>query len=837
MVQGLEYPVWFQGAGLNSMVRGVEPATNGQSIATDFTIFRANYGFHPTLLGRKICFGSRPFSNTPPVGRELHCVEQNQLDIEVEASPTEYAVIGEEITYTFVVTNLGASLGSEVIPASDTIVVRDSLLGTVACEPIQTGGLAVGGSVSCMATYLISHADVVAGSVTNQASAEALFTYSSSVSESIGLVANTPPVANDVNGIQVDEDSLVSFEADASDTNSDPLTIIITSQPENGTAIWNSTTERIEYTPDPDWSGTDTMSYKANDGQDDSNEAIVSIIVHPINDAPVAADDSFALQEDTTLTVLVSQSILGNDSDVEGEPLTAHWLAGPTNGTVTLNPDGSLTYAPDSDFVGSDWFTYQAKDGDAYSQVATVSFTVAGVNDPPSATNDMYTTDEDTELVTSTVSGVLGNDVDVDGDSLSAFVSSGPVNGLLSFNRDGSFVYTPNPDFNGADSFIYSVSDGNGGSATAMVTLTVTPVDDPPVPDVFSLSAPAAIAMPLTLSASDIDSASLSYALVSAPCGTLSGTAPSIVLVPDVSCVGMTVDLIFSVSDSTSTVSWPVSVTILPPPPGEIKIIKTLSTGPLSAGDVYSFEIRQGASASSVGTLVAGGDITGPESSISFPALAPLSSYQVCETEVLPGWSTSLSFEPNSFVPGSDDPEHTNSVVCVSIVLDPAELETITVNNSPPPAVGGTARTIGYWKNHTSCDGQGHQAPVLDETLALAGGSILVGLRQVDRCAIAVDLLDMRKIRKLDKVKDGRKAASDASYRLAAQLLTAELNLVAGAGSCQELDDAVVTGRGLLDEVGFLGTGNYLGRSSTQREQANDLAEVLNQYNNNELCP
>jgi hypothetical protein len=111
---------------------------------------------------------------------------------------------------------------------------------------------------------------------------------------------------------------------------------------------------------------------------DYSNVATVTITVSSVNDAPVAEDDSYTTDEDTPL-VVPAPGVLGNDSDVEGDPLTAVLVSGPSHGTLTLNPNGSFTYTPEENFVGEDSFTYQAYDGELYSNVATVTITVSSV--------------------------------------------------------------------------------------------------------------------------------------------------------------------------------------------------------------------------------------------------------------------------------------------------------------------------------------------------------------------------------------------------------------------------------------------------------------------------
>ena len=189
--------------------------------------------------------------------------------------------------------------------------------------------------------------------------------------------------------------------------------------------------------PDPDGSfnyfpnllfiGTDSFTYAASDGVDTVQ---ATVFINVANDAPVAvADGPYATAEDTALNVPAA-GVLANDSDGDGDPLTAVLVADATSGTVTLQADGSFDYVPDPDFAGADSFTYRASDGLDTSSATTVSITVTALDDPPVASADAYATAEDTTLVVA-APGVLGNDTDVDGDPISAV------------RRDASIAWTP----------------------------------------------------------------------------------------------------------------------------------------------------------------------------------------------------------------------------------------------------------------------------------------------------------------------------------------------------------------------------------------------------------
>ena len=195
------------------------------------------------------------------------------------------------------------------------------------------------------------------------------------------------------------------------------------------------------------------------------------------NHPPVAVDDAFTTDEDTPLTVL-PPGVLANDSDPDGDPLSASLDTGPANGTLVFSSDGSFTYTPNAAFTGDVSFDYHASDNDGNdSNVATVTITVEPVE--PVANDDSFATEEDTALIV-TSPGVLANDSDPNGDPLSASLDTGPANGTLVFSSDGSFTYTPNPNFDGEVSFTYHANDGVNDSNVATVTITVEPVPDPP---------------------------------------------------------------------------------------------------------------------------------------------------------------------------------------------------------------------------------------------------------------------------------------------------------------------------------------------------------------------
>ena len=193
----------------------------------------------------------------------------------------------------------------------------------------------------------------------------------------------------------------------------------------------------------------------------------------PVNSPPRAVDDAAKTPEDTPVTI----SVLGNDSDPNGNTLTLVEVSAPTHGTAVAADTGEVVYTPEPDFHGTDSFTYVVGDGSRLTARAAVTVTVLPVNDPPLAVDDAADTPEDTPVTIS----VLGNDSDVEGDALALVEASAPTHGTVRLTDTGAVVYTPEPDFHGTDSFTYVVGDGSGLTARAAVTVTVLPVNDPPL--------------------------------------------------------------------------------------------------------------------------------------------------------------------------------------------------------------------------------------------------------------------------------------------------------------------------------------------------------------------
>jgi len=271
---------------------------------------------------------------------------------------------------------------------------------------------------------------------------------------------------------------------------------------------------------------------------------------------------------------------------------------------------------------------------------------------------------------------------------------------------------------------------------------------------------------------------------------------------------------------------------------GTITLTKTVGGVAPSGTDAFTFQLRRNASTASNGSILdtqvanAGNGGVLPFQENGSTELVP-GTYQICEF-IAVGWSSTIQTMTGAFVPGTGgDTTADNSYVCVPFVLAPGQTGTLTVDNTPPP--GGMAKTIGFWKNHASCkSSNGKQQPVLDQTLALGGGSILIGDLSVTTCAVAVDLLDKRAIADPALVGDGKKMASDAAFNNVAQLLAYRLNIIAGAGDKPAANAAAAGSQVILDAINFNGN-THLPFGPGQASALNAYAQTLDSYNNNTL--
>ncbi|HCM0586023.1 TPA: tandem-95 repeat protein, partial [Vibrio parahaemolyticus] len=255
----------------------------------------------------------------------------------------------------------------------------------------------------------------------------------------------------DLNEVFKDSDSSLEFSVSG---NSNVLVSI-----ENGIAT---------ISPTADWNGSETLMFTATDPSGESVSQTVNFTVAPVAD--IVADKATVVEDTSTII-----KVLGNDT-FEGtdKVVSLDTNNGPANGTVSVNPDGSVTYTPNDNYVGKDTFTYIVTSG-GVSESAIVEVNVTPVNDAPVAKDDIATTQEDTAVTID----VLPNDTDVDGDKLSIESASVPKEQGTVEVVNGKLVFTPAENFNGDAEITYTVTDGQL-TDEAKVTVTVNPVNDAP---------------------------------------------------------------------------------------------------------------------------------------------------------------------------------------------------------------------------------------------------------------------------------------------------------------------------------------------------------------------
>ena len=344
---------------------------------------------------------------------------------------------------------------------------------------------------------------------------------SNEVTYTTGTINRAPTAASQSVAAVEDQSSTVTLAG--SDIDGNPLTFLIASAPAHGTLGGNA--PGVLYTPAANYYGPDSFTFTVSDGTLVSSAATVTVTVASVNDAP-AAEGQIAVTEEDTVAAL---NLAATDAD--GDAVTYSILQPPVHGTLS----GSLPnpiYSPNPDFQGSDSFTFSASDGLLVSTPGVVSLAVTPVNDAPLAAGQSAATQEDVSAAI-TLTGS-----DVDGDVLSYAIINPPARGTLS-GSPPALTYVPASNFHGNDSFTFTVTDGERVSAPAMVSVTVTPVDDPPVALDASITTTMETAVNVILQASSVDGETLSYSVLTNPSsGILSGTAPNLVYTPAPGFVG-----------------------------------------------------------------------------------------------------------------------------------------------------------------------------------------------------------------------------------------------------------------------------------------------------------
>ncbi|QIZ78149.1 Ig-like domain-containing protein [Ferrimonas lipolytica] len=377
----------------------------------------------------------------------------------------------------------------EAVDDVATVIESDSVIIAVLTNDFDTDGELMPQSVTVMAAP--SHGEVelnADGSIryTPQPDYYGADKFSYQIADEIGELSNIAQVAITVisnNGIPVaKDDSYTLAEGELlsindgvllndSDADADPITAELVTKPSYGELILNSDGS-FSYQHDGSEQRSDSFSYRVSDGEAVSDNANVSLTISNVNDAPLANDDSQTTLEELPVTIMV----LANDSDADGDALSVTLLSQPTLGQATVLDSGSVLYQPWPNLNGGDSFNYQINDGNGGIANAKVAITIGGVNDAPVAMDDSAVTDNRTGVMVD----VLANDSDADGDTLT-LVSAEVAVGQVLINPDQTLSYQPDPEVLGEMPISYQISDGNGGLANALVTVTVVSNNAPPV--------------------------------------------------------------------------------------------------------------------------------------------------------------------------------------------------------------------------------------------------------------------------------------------------------------------------------------------------------------------
>ncbi|MGD2093440.1 MAG: Ig-like domain-containing protein [Phycisphaerales bacterium] len=417
---------------------------------------------------------------------------------------------------------------------------------------------------------------------------------------------NDQPIAKD-ESITIQEDTPASITLSGSDADGDILSYGVVKAPSYGSLSGRG--PNLSYMPNEDFFGTDSFTFKVNDGMVDSAEATVSIKLAPVNDPPtgnysgstiqdnppVAKNDNVTTKEDNPVIITLSGSGLVN------EKLVYNVIQKPLKGSLSGKAP-KLIYIPDINFNGSDSLTFKVSYEGVVSNIATVSILVTPDNDPPTAKDDSATTKEDTPAIID----VLTNDTDIDGDQLrKVTIQTQGKNGSASIEADNKLSYTPKANFFGIDSFSYRVFDDGGKSDTAKVNIKVEMVEDPPVANDVSVTTQEDKAVSITLKGSDPDGDKLSFNVTKEPShGELSGTEPHLGYTPKANFNGPD-SFKFKVNDGKAnsedaTVSIKVTAENDPPTASDVSVT-TWEDTPVSIklkgsdidGDELSFNVTK----------------------------------------------------------------------------------------------------------------------------------------------------------------------------------------------------------------------------------------------------
>jgi hypothetical protein len=321
---------------------------------------------------------------------------------------------------------------------------------------------------------------------------------------------NQAPVLNTIGSKSIYEGNNLSFTVNADDPDGDTVTLSASSLPYG--ASFDSATGKFSWTPNTEQAGNYDVTFTASDGKLEDSE-IITVTVENTNQMPVLNSiGNKTVEEGSELLFKVTAS------DPDGDKITLSASGLPTGANFDAST-GDFSWIPTSEDIGNYGLTFIANDENGGTDEEAISINVTKINTNPVANDVNFTIDEDTSK-TFYESDILANDTDADGDTLTILDFTYPKNGTYNENSDGSITYTPNPDYYGEEIVTYTISDGNGGTDTAIVTITINSVNDAPIINyIEDKNVVVSDKLTFTVNANDVDGDDVSYSASGLPTG------------------------------------------------------------------------------------------------------------------------------------------------------------------------------------------------------------------------------------------------------------------------------------------------------------------------------
>ncbi|HVK72130.1 MAG TPA: Ig-like domain-containing protein, partial [Kofleriaceae bacterium] len=529
-------------------------ATDPDGDAVQLAVAGAQHGT-VTLTGTSFTYtpeadyhGADSFTVTASDG-----VLQASATVTVTVTPVNDAPVGEADSFA-TPEDTALVVAQATLLANDTDVDGDSLTVT-AVDNATHGTVAITGSD----VTFTPDEDYEGPASFDYTVSDGTATATVAVTVTVGGVNDAPVAVDDTAATDEDvvlEIPLATLLANDADADGQTLSVTQVNNPTGGTVVIAGTVAR--FTPTANFNGAAGFDYTVSDGAL-TDVGHVAITVAPVNDPPAATDDTATTAEDTAVLIPIA-TLLANDSDVDGTTPTFDTVGTAVNGTATV-VGTDVRFVPAADYHGPASFTYTITDG-TLADSATVAVTVTPVNDAPVAVDDAATTAEDTALVIA-IADLLANDGDVDGTVPTFDTVGAAVNGTATVvGTDVRFV--PAADYHGPASFTYTITDGTL-TDSAIVAVTVTPVNDAPVAvnDSATTLADTAVEIDVVANDTDVDGPTLTVASVQNLVGGTATFAGGIVtFTPDAGFSG-DAGFDYTVTDGTATADASVTVTVL----------------------------------------------------------------------------------------------------------------------------------------------------------------------------------------------------------------------------------------------------------------------------------